>query len=238
MNDKDNTNILKQIMQTIRTESRELTDAVFGSFGIGKIEQEHESAELKLNQAKTALTEMMTKQRQSSRILEFSVEKINQLESLIMEALDQGDKAEAMKCALEVVDLEVNRNIQVESIIEMDTQLKYLQRQLEQSERDFKEVGRQLNMLKTNEKVQKATETIMENIEGADTNLMSAKMSLDRLRQNQKNKDNPLNLAPLMSDSSQLKSKTEPTRKTIITLDSVDSSHSAEDIIKRLQDKI
>ena len=137
-----------------------------------------------------------------------------------------------------MVDLEANRKIQLESIIEMDSQLEYLQRQLEQSERDFKEVGRQLNMIKTNEKVQKATETIMENIEGADTNLMSAKMSLDRIRQKQKNKDNhQANLARMIKDSSQVKSADESTRKTIIRHDDKISPNSAEDIIKKLQGK-
>ena len=230
---KASMNILKKIMDTIRTESQELTDAVMGASGTGKIEQEFESAEFKLKQAKRDLTEMMRKQRKTSRVFDITLEKINLQEALIVEALAQDNESEAMKHAFEMVGLETNKNYQIESIASITTNIEYLQRQLEQSEREIKEIGRQLTMIKTTENVQKATETIMGNIEGADANLMSAKKSLDRIRDKQKNKESLQSIENhLLNDYGQGGS----TRKTTIKKQT-DTTNSAQNIIKRLQDK-
>jgi phage shock protein A len=226
-------NILKKIIATIRTESRELTDAVMDSCGTGKIEQEYESAQYKLKEAKQALTGMMRKERQSSRIFDIIVENIYQKEVLIDEALAQGDETEAMKRAFEVVDLELNRDLQVESIASIATNIDYLQRQLEQSERELKDFARQLVMIKTTENVQKATETIMGNIDGADATMLSAKKSLDRIREKQKNKNSQQTIEEhLVKDFNQ-----ENSVKNITPAVLKDSKNSAQDVIKRIQDK-
>jgi len=225
--------ILKKIIATIRAESQELTDAVMGSYGTRKIELEYESAQSKLKEAKLALTEMMRKERQSTHIFDIIVEKISQKELLIDEALSHNNEQEAMKLAFEVVDLELNRDFQAESISSIAKNIAYLQGQLEQSERELKEINRQLTMLNTTENVRKATATIMGNIDEADASLLSAKKSLDRIRSKQKGKvgSSPLNkqlIKGFGSESSVQKSS---------SCESEVSKNSALDVIKRIQDK-
>jgi len=232
-NDKASMNILKKIMATIRTESRELTDAVMGSYGIGKVEQKFDSAQFKLKEAKIALTELIRKERQASRIVDITVEKINLQEKLIDKALTNGDDAEAMKYAHLVVDLEITKEIQIETNSSITTNIGYLQRQLEQSERELKDLARQLTMLKTTENVQKATETIMGNINGADANLLSANKSLNRIREKQKDKNDFLNIEKRMNKKfSQPLSEQKRDRLAL-----KDSTYKAQDVIKRIQDK-
>lgn len=227
-------NVLKKIMTTIRKESKELTDAVMGSYGTVKIEQDFSSAQFKLNEAKQALTKMMRKQRQSSRIFDIIIDKITQQEGLIEEDLSNGDQAEAMKHALEVVDLEINKDIQIKVITSLTAHVNYLQRQLEQSERELKEFSRQLTMLKTTEKVQKATETILGNINGADADLLSAKKTLDRIREEQNNKGDVDGIQTQLKKSlTQIDSKANATTQVIL----VDSKNKAQAVIKRIQDK-
>jgi phage shock protein A len=232
-NDKVNMNILKKIMATIRTESRELTDAVLGSYGTGKVEQKFESAQYKLNEAKVALTEMMRRGRQTSRIVDITVDKINLQEKLIDKALANGNEAEAMKYAHEVVDLEITKDIQIETNSSISLNIDYLQRQLEKSERELKELARQLTMLKTNENVQKATEAIMGSIDEADANLLSANKSLHRIREKQKGKNDLLSKEESMD---KLISQPLPEQK-IDKLALKDSINRAQDVIKRIQDK-
>ena len=138
-----------------------------------------------------------------------------------------------MKCALEVVDLELSMAIQVESMSTITNNIEFLQKQLEQSERELKEFSRQLTMLKTTEKVQKATETILDNIDGADTSLMSAKKSFDRIREKQMNKDSLKVIEQQMiKNYSRRKTNQNTNDKTLIN-----PENSAQQIINRLQDK-
>lgn len=179
-------NVLKKIIQTIRTESRELAEAVTESAGSKKIEYACEEAQFKLTRAKKALTEMMTKEKQSANQLDIINDKLSQKEAFVIKAMAKGDEPAAMAYAIEVVDLELDRDYLIESLDNVKNNVRYLQNQLEQSERVLKDLERQLTMLRTTEKVQQATETIMSNIDGADNKLVSAKKSLERIREKQK----------------------------------------------------
>ena len=224
-------NILQKIMATIKAESRELTDAVMDSGGTGKLEQAFDDSRYKLKEAKSALTQMMSKERQSLQILGIINDKISQQELLIEEALSQEDDSEIIKMANEVVDLEHSKDLQNESIKEITSNVIYLQRQLEQSERELKEFARQLSMLKTTQNIQKATDIIMKNIDGADKNLLSAKKSLDRIRAKHKSK----NLTdPIIKEKNDKKNLT--TQSTVL-LENQALNQEAMDVIKRIQKK-
>ena len=226
-------NILQKIIKTIQTESRELTDAVMDSTGTGKLELAFDAANFKLKEAKNALTDMMKKEQQSLRILDVIKDKIAEQEQLVAEALSDDDHSQAIKQAQVVADLEHSLKLQTESSSSITANTVYLQKQLEQSERELKDFARQLAMLKTTENIQKATETIMNNIDGADANLLSAKKSLNRIRNKQKNKNQQYT-----SGKPQLKNDTK-TKTNNLTLDKPDnnSTKTVDDIIRRIQDK-
>jgi len=220
-------NILQKIIKTIRTESRELTDAVMDTTGTGKLEQAFDTANYKLKEAKQALTDMMKKEQQSLRILDIIKDKIIQHEQLVAEALSNEDHSQALNQAQIVADLEHSLELQAESTQSISEKTVYLQKQLEQSERELKDFARQLSMLKTTENIQKATETIMNNIDGADASLFSAKKSLNRIREKQKNKSHQYTSEkPLLKND-----------KTSKQLSNQDTDKSLEDIIRRIQDK-
>lgn len=224
-------NILKKILATIRTESQELKEAVMDSGGSGKLQQSFDDAKFKLNEAKQALNQMMIKKKKSVNVLEITQEKIAQKELLIAQELSNKDKAQLMDFADQVVDLEHAKALQLETFKEINSHISYLQKQLEISERELKEFGRQLSMLKTTENIQKATETIVRNIEGADNNILSANQSLNRIRKKQKNKSEKLKMPHNKElNTHQIEGKTDVTFRQELT-------PTAQDIIERIKQK-
>ncbi len=227
-------NVLKKIINTIRTESRALADAVTDSAGSRNIEYACEEAQSKLADAKKALTEMMTKEKQSANQLDIISDKLSQKEALVLEAMSKGDEPSAMAHAIEVVDLELDRDFLIESLDNVKNNVAYLQNQLEQSERVLKDLERQLTMLRTTEKVQQATETIMGHIDGADNKMVSAKTSLERIREKQKN------TASGQGDQEQLANHYKQVRAASTAVKSVASEASkqhAKAVMDRLLDK-
>ena len=234
--DENNTgmSVLKKIINTIRTESRELADAVTDSAGSKKIEYACEAAQSKLNHAKQALTDMMTKEKQAANKLDIINDKLSKAEALVVEAMSQGDEPAAMTHAIEVVDLELDRDYLVESLDNVKNNVGYLQHQLEQSERALKDLERQLTMLRTTEKVQQATESIMSNIDGADSKMVSAKKSLERIREKQKN------AASLHGNEEELANEYKQVRAASAEAKSIESeatNQHAKAVMNRLLDK-
>ncbi|WP_154223417.1 PspA/IM30 family protein [Marinicella rhabdoformis] len=226
-------NILSKIIKTIRTESRELADAVTDAAGSKKVESACEEAKANLDEAKHVLTQMMTKEKQSANQLSIINDKLSQQEALVVEAMAQGDESLAMGYAIEVVDLELDRDYLHESLENVKNNVCYLQSQLEQSERALKELERQLSMLRTSEKVQKATETIMGNIDGADSKMVSAKKSLERIRAKQKSSAVDTNEEKLANNYKGVRAAANQEK----SLNTEAISQHAKAVLDRLQDK-
>lgn len=226
-------NILKKIIATIRSESRELSDAIFDSFGTGKLEQSYDTAKHKLQEAKSTLTEMMRKQRQCYHVLEITKNKIIEKEQMISQALSNGEDDEAFNYAQDVVELEKNKEIQIESSLFINANIEFLQSQLELSERELKEFSRQLSMIQTTENIQKATETIRRNLDGVDENLLSAKKSLNRIREKQQMPNCQSVLNKQLTDDQGLTKNITMTQKTT----GKNFNNNATDIIRRIQEK-
>lgn len=227
-------NVLKKIINTIRTESRELADSVTDSAGSRKIEYACEDAQSKLSHAKQALTDMMTKEKQAANKLDIINDKLWKTEALVVEAMSHSDEPAAMTHAIEVVDLELDRDYMAESLDNIRNNVGYLQSQLEQSERVLKDLERQLTMLRTTEKVQQATETIMSNIDGADSKMVSTKKSLERIREKQKN------AASLHGNEEELANEYKQVRAASAEAKSIESeatSQHAKAVMNRLLDK-
>ncbi|MGJ8664455.1 MAG: PspA/IM30 family protein, partial [Marinicella sp.] len=168
-------NILEKIIKAIRVESKALSEAVMDSAGSNKFEQQLEDAKSSLQQAKTTLTEEMTKELQSMRLINILEDKINQQELLIVDSLSQGDEDKAFKLATEMVELEQDKEAQSAIQRSHELHLGHLKRQMENAERSLKDLERQMAMVNTTEGIQKATAVITKNFNQADSNMLSAK---------------------------------------------------------------
>lgn len=228
---KDNKNILAKIMDTIRTESIGLRDAVMESAGFNQFERQIEAAKNNLERAKSALTDEMADELQASRLVKITQDKINQKELLIVDALGQGDEDHAFQLATQMVELEQDLLSQHQIKHSHELHLGHLTRQMENAERLLKDLSRQLTMVNTTDKIQKATDAITKNFEQADSKLLSAKKSLDRIRKKQQMVDEQYELPSHYSNAVAVTKIDDSSQQADL------NQQTAADVIKRLADK-
>ncbi len=182
-------NILKKIITAIRGGSREIGEAIVDNQGTRIFAQEIEDAKESLNQAKHNLTEVMAKEMQAGRKVEALQEKISQNEQFVAEALAKNEEELALEIAGKVAALEAEKAEYDKAKAAYSEHVAKLKQLMETSERQLADYERQLTLVKTTENVQKTTATITDNFSAANSTLLSAKESLERIRQKQEDFD-------------------------------------------------
>lgn len=178
-------NILEKIVAVIREDSRALRAAVMDQTGSRLHEKQISSARDSLKQAKTAIAEELAKELQASRQVRLLDEQVTCQEQLIIDAMKNEDESLAFELATEMVALEQELKAKVEVLKRQQAQLKQLTRHMEFAERELQELERQMAMVKTTEDIQKATDVITGNLSKADSKMLSARKTLERIRKKQ-----------------------------------------------------
>lgn len=186
---KQPVNILQRIMTVIRDESRVLSEAVMDSCGTKRFEDDILVAQKKLQAAKSEITDVMAKELQTARKIDIAKGQIIDMEAEVMAALDANDEELAFVKAQAVVELEKDMLVQKEVQKSYALNLEHLKTMMEQTERELKEFERQLSMVRTTENIQKVTAAVSKNFDSIDSQLLSARRSLDRIRAQQKQVD-------------------------------------------------
>ncbi len=182
-------NILKKIVTAIRGGTREIGEAIVDSQGTRIFAQEIEDAKESLNQAKHDLTDVMAKEMQATRKVEALQAEIAKNEQFVSEALAKNEEELALELAGRVAVLEAEKAEYDKAKTAYSNHVSKLKALMENSERQLAEYERQLTMVKTTENVQKATATITDNFSSTNSTLLSAKESLERIRQKQEDFD-------------------------------------------------
>ncbi|MFT6925417.1 MAG: phage shock protein A [Psychromonas sp.] len=202
--------IFKKIITAVRGGVRETGEAIVDANSTRIFEQEIRDSEKHVTIAKRDLTEVMAKQMQAARELTQLQASIKEHEGYAMQALNQGNEALAIEVAEKISELENSAADQQqanESYLNSADRLKAL---IKKSERQLTDYKRQLSMVKTTQSVQKATSAITDNFVASNSKLLSAKDSLERIKQKQALYDDKLKAAEQLeaenSDTS-LKSK-------------------------------
>ncbi len=182
-------NILKKIVTAIRGGTREIGEAIVDSQGTRIFAQEIDDAKESLNQAKHDLTDVMAKEMQATRKVEALQAEIAKNEQFVSEALAKNEEELALELAGRVAMLEAEKAEYDKAKAAYSNHVSKLKALMENSERQLAEYERQLTMVKTTENVQKATATITDNFSSTNSTLLSAKESLERIRQKQEDFD-------------------------------------------------
>jgi phage shock protein A len=187
--------IFKKIITAVRGGAREAGEAVVDANATRIFEQEIRDSEKHITIAKRDLTEVMAKQMQAARELAQLQTSIQEHEGYAMQALNQGNEALAIEVAEKIAELEnsaVDQQQANESYLKSAERLKEL---IKKSERQLTDYKRQLSMVKTTQSVQKATSAITDNFTASNSKLLSAKDSLERIKQKQSMFDDKLKAA-------------------------------------------
>ncbi len=224
-------NILEKIITVIRDDSRALSEAVMDSSGSRLYEKQIEVSKENLRQAKSAITDELAKELQSSRKVKILNDRVNQQEQLIIEALSRNDEDLAFNLATEMVELEQDQAAELTILKSHELHLGHLTRRLENAERTLKDLERQMAMVQTTEDIQKATDVITKSFSQADAKMLSAKRALERIRKKQQQIDEQYEVDESMYGDPN-KALEEPQEKVTKS-----SKEGAADVLKRIVDK-
>lgn len=175
--------VMKKVMTLLRGSVREIGETVVDANATRIYEQEILDAKQSIAQAKDDLAGVMAKEMQSARQIEKLQAEIARYEGLAVEALDKSQEALAEEVAGKVGGLELELQEQTRAHAAYAMQVSRLKDLIKQAEGRIREHEREIGVAKTTESVYRATQSISENIGQGGSKLMSARESLDRIKQ-------------------------------------------------------
>ncbi|MRI32913.1 phage shock protein A [Endozoicomonas sp. OPT23] len=226
-------NILQKLMTLFRGSVREIGEAVVDANGTKIFEQEIVDAESQLKEARSSLTTVMAKAKQAERELEKLRAGQIEHEGYARSALSQGNEPLALEVAEKIAVLEAEIAEQATALDSYKEHAERLKAMILESEKQLKDYQRQLAMVKTTEQVQKTTAAISENFVAADSKMVTAKETLDRIKNKQQEYDDRLEAGKQLDaemSGANLKNK-------LAEAGISGQKKQAEDILARLRDK-
>lgn len=175
--------VLKKLVTLMRGSVREIGESVVDANATRIYEQEIVDAKQHVAQARADLTGVMAKTMQSAREIDRLKSEIARFESLALEALDKQQETLAEEVATRVAELEDELAEQTQAHASYTVQVARLKDLIKSAEGKIREHERQIAMAKTTESVYLATRSIADSVDGTGNKLVSAKESLDRIRQ-------------------------------------------------------
>ena len=193
--------VIKKMVTLLRGSVREIGESVVDANATRIYEQEISDARHNIEQARGDLTLVMAKEMQSAREIERLKSEVARFETLAVEALDKSHEGLAEEVAGKVASIEQELEAQTQAHAAYAVQVVKLKELIKTAEARVREHERQLAMAKTTESVYRATQSISDNIGSSGGKLVSARQSLERIKQRHED------LADRMTASEQLESE-------------------------------
>jgi len=181
-------NVFDKLWTALRGGVREIGDAVVDANGIRIFEQEIKDAQANIATAKKSLTEVMARKMQAARKVDELAQSIRQNEGYAEKALEQNNEALALDVAGKIAQMENDRNEQLAIVTRLESQIEQLKTHIKNAEKLIADHERELALVRTTESVQKATEQVVENVAANNSELNSARDSLERIKKRQEMK--------------------------------------------------
>ncbi len=175
--------VFPKIFSMLRGNLREIGQSVVDSNASTIYEQEIVESKEHVLKAKHDLTAVMAKEMQAAREIERLRQELRRFEDMAMQALQKNEEALAEEVAAKVADLEIAIAEQSSACVEYAGHVTRLKDMIRNAESSLREHERQLAMAKTTESVYRATTTISQSMGASGSKLMSAKESLERIKQ-------------------------------------------------------
>lgn len=175
--------VFSKILTMLRGNLREIGQSVVDGNAGSIYEQEIVEAKAHVANAKQDLTAVMAKEMQSGREIERLQAEVQRFEDMALQALQKNETALAEEVAVKVADLETAVAEQTAARKEFAAHVQRLKELIRNAEITLRDHERQLTMAKTTESVYKATATISQSMGASGSKLMSAKESLERIKQ-------------------------------------------------------
>ena len=177
--------LLKDIVEAVRGGANGVAEFLSEKSGIQALEIEIQTVAADLLKAREDLTEAIAKHMHSSREISVLKMDIKQREQQARLALEQEDEALALQIAESIAEFDADLEEQEQVNTIFSGHVARLRTLVSKTERQVKDYERQLEMVKTTESIQKASEAISSNYASSNSKMMSARDSLEKIKQRQ-----------------------------------------------------
>ena len=225
--------ILNKIFTAIKGGAREAGEAIIDKNSIRIFEQEIKDSEDQLEEAKRDLTGILAKEMQAARKIKSLKEDVTKHEQYVSQALSKGSEDLALEIAQKIADIQVELAIEEKSQSSFAGHGKRLKDMIKKTHKGLADMKRQLVMVKTTDSVQKATISITKSYASGSSKLLTAKESLDRIKQKQLDLEDRLSVSESMDDDFDGKSLDEKMKAAGI----IEGDNKAQDILAKLKAK-
>ena len=181
--------IFKKLFTAVRGGATEVGEAIVDTQAIRILEQELRDSKKAMTDAKTNLTAIMAEQMGVSRRVKELGGKITEHEGFAMQAMDKGDEALALDIANKIAELEQELTVQQGILEGYEAKVITLKKMIRQTERNIQAMDREISVVKTTEKVQKANDLASAKFSGSNSSLRSATDSLERIKARQQKRE-------------------------------------------------
>jgi len=188
-------NIFKKLFTAVRGGASEVGEAMVDTQAIRILEQELRDSKAALDDSKTSLTAIMAEKMGVDRKVNDLNAKIKAHEDYTLQALDKDDESLAMDLAGKIAEFEHEVNIQKDILDGYETKVATLKKLIRQTDRNIQAMDRELSVVKTTEKVQKANELAAANHSGSTSALRNATESLERIKERQQKREDQASAA-------------------------------------------
>lgn len=175
--------VIKKVMTALRGSAREIGESIVDANATRIYEQEIIDAKHSIGQARGDLTAVMAKEMQSARQIAHLQKEISRFEILALEALNKSGDTLAEEVAARIGGLEQELDEQTKAHAAYALQVERLKELIKTAEARIRDHEREISMAKTTESVYRATQSISQNIGSGGSRLVSARESLDRIKQ-------------------------------------------------------
>lgn len=225
--------VLVKLFTAFRGGAREIGESIVDANSVRIFEQEIKDAEEQLEKAKRDLTEVMAKEMQAARKIESLAKDVEKHEGFAAQALEKGDENLALEIAQKIADIQGELEIQQTAQSSFASHTERLKAMIKKTAKALTDMQRQLVMVKTTESVQKATEAITTNYASGSSRLLTAKESLDRIKQKQEHLEDRLKAGEQLQDEFDGKDLQAKLKEAGI----VEDNNKAKEILESLKAK-
>jgi len=192
--------VFSKILTMLRGNLREIGQSVVDQNASSIYEQEIVEAKAHVASAKQNLTAVMAKEMQATREIESLQAELARYEELALQAMQKNELALAEEVAAKLANLEIAISEQNASRNEFSENIHKLKDMIRNAETSLREHERQLAMAKTTESVYQATATISQTMGASGSKLMSAKESLERIKQRHQDMADQMHAADVLEN--------------------------------------
>jgi phage shock protein A len=228
--------IFSKLITAFRGGATEAGQAIVDTQAIRILDQELRDSKTALNDAKTNLTTIMAEKMALDRKVKDLNAKIKEHEGYAIQAMDKNDEELALDIANKIADFEHELTIQQGILDGYDSKITGLKKMIRQTERNIQAMDREISVVKTTEKVQKANELAAAKFSGSNSALNKATDSLERIKERQQKREDQ-SAAAVELEAEEGEGDLQARLKKAGIVDSASSASSVLDRLKKKQGK-